>query len=186
MQTFLAGVAGALTVTVLMGATAGLGLRDDGIVFPDGSVQTTAAAADPRRAFYLTNTPSDGSQALGACAPGFHMASLWEIHDVSTLRYATDEEGGTDVRRTGDSGFGPPAAGDFGWVRTGHIENTAATEGLGNCSAWSTTDGSGTIAGLGSPWGNPSAVLAPWDSVVLLCSLPALVWCVEDYPGAGS
>ena len=33
---------------------------------------------DTRRLFYLTQTTHDGSQALTACASGYHMASLWE------------------------------------------------------------------------------------------------------------
>ena len=45
VQTFLAGVVGALTVGVLIAATDPLALRNDGIQFPDGSVQTTAAAS---------------------------------------------------------------------------------------------------------------------------------------------
>ena len=42
VQTFLAGVAGALTVGMLIAAAGPLALHDDGIQFPDGSVQTTA------------------------------------------------------------------------------------------------------------------------------------------------
>lgn len=41
-QTFLAGVAGALTVGVLIAAAGPLTLRNDGIQFPDGSLQTSA------------------------------------------------------------------------------------------------------------------------------------------------
>jgi len=39
--------------------------------------------------FYLTTTTHDGDSALTACGPGFHMASLWEIHDPSDVEYDT-------------------------------------------------------------------------------------------------
>ena len=41
---------------------------------------TDLADKGPRK-FYLTKTEHNGAQALSACAPGYHMASLWEIHD---------------------------------------------------------------------------------------------------------
>ncbi len=55
------------------------------------------------RKFYLTKTYHNGAQALSACATGYHMASMWEIHQPSNLRYDTDL--GFIVA---DSGFGPP------------------------------------------------------------------------------
>ena len=58
---------------------------------------------DPRKSFYLTRVTHNASQALSACAEGYHMASLWEIHDPSNLRYDTELGFTTD-----DSGFGPP------------------------------------------------------------------------------
>jgi hypothetical protein len=56
------------------------------------------------RKFYLTRTTHTGAEALSACAGGYYMASMWEIHDPSNLRYDT-ELGFT----RGDSGFGPPS-----------------------------------------------------------------------------
>jgi hypothetical protein len=53
--------------------------------------------------FYLTKTTHNGGQALTACAAGYHMASIWEIHDPSSLRYST-VYGFTED----DSGLGPP------------------------------------------------------------------------------
>jgi hypothetical protein len=37
--------------------------------------------------FYLTKTKHNGAQALTACAAGYHMPSIWEIHDPSNLKY---------------------------------------------------------------------------------------------------
>src|SRR5262245_4012598 len=62
---------------------------------------------DPRRLYYLTQTTHNGSQALSACATGYHMASFWEIFHFTSLRYNT-ESGVTTL----DSGFGPPAGGE--------------------------------------------------------------------------
>ena len=82
------------------------------------------------RTFYLTKDFHDGSQALTACAPGFHMASLWEIFDPSNLRYDATLGFTRD-----DSGSGPPQ-GSFGWIRTGTGATTSNFAGVGNCNAW--------------------------------------------------
>ena len=77
------------------------------------------AFAGPRE-FYLTKTSFDGAHALTACASGFHMASLWEIFNVSVLEYDTSL-GFTSA----DSGFGPPTV-QNGWIRTGYISLAAS------------------------------------------------------------
>ena len=172
----------------------GLELSDSGITFPDGTVQSTAAARDPRRLFYLTASLHDGAQALGACGTntGFHMASMWEIADVGTLSYDFDNP---NALTRGDSGEGPPTNA-FGWVRTGNFTaHSSFNAGIANCDAWThdvNLPGSGTIARLSSNWTDPAAGgLAlvwgtPWAATTEACSLPQLVWCVEDYPGAAS
>jgi hypothetical protein len=74
------------------------------------------------RKFYLAQGGFTGSQALTACAVGYHMASLWEIFEVSTPRYDTTLGATTD-----DSGFGPPKFSGVdnlqfvgaGYIRTG-------------------------------------------------------------------
>lgn len=193
------GVAGALLLASLAGAAeprtnqammaSGVSLNDMGIEFPDGTMQTTAAGGDTRRAFYLTGDffPFDGDFVLDQCAAGFHMASLWEIHDASGLRYATDAEVGASVHVRDDSGSGPPA-GVLGWIRTGGDSSIAAVEGEGNCFAWTSDgpDGFGTVVQLAPNWGastasgDPSAVIAPWDSDVVPCDNFRRIWCVED------
>src|SRR5436309_14626346 len=58
--------------------------------------------ADGRRRFYLTKESFQGNQAITACASGYHMASRFEILDVSVLQYDTGKGLTTD-----DSGAGP-------------------------------------------------------------------------------
>ena len=71
---------------------------------------------DTRKSYYVTKTSHDGSEALTACAEGYHMASLWEIFDTSNLRY--DTQLGATAQ---DSGLGPPSISGLseGWIRTG-------------------------------------------------------------------
>jgi hypothetical protein len=86
------------------------------------------------RMFYLTQTAVPGDQALTACAVGYHMASLWEIHEPSNLRYNTRLGVTQD-----DSGFGPPT-GMEGWMRTGSVNNVQNQPGLANCNSWTSHD----------------------------------------------
>lgn len=136
------------------------------------------------RLFYLTVTSSEGNGALGACAPGYHMASFWEIHDTSQLRYNAD----LGLTRA-DSGSGP-ASGAPGWVRTGWFSGTSTTPGVGNCAAWTSNDlaHSGTTAALGGlDWSSPAQHGSPWRASTAACGFtgpggiqPPRVWCVED------
>jgi hypothetical protein len=84
---------------------------------------------DTRRSFYITQTTHTGSQALTACAEGYHMASLWEIFDTSNLKYDTVLGLTQD-----DSGFGPPSQ-IGGWIRTGRFASTVGPAGAPNCDA---------------------------------------------------
>lgn len=163
-------------------------IHDFGVVFPDGSVQTTAAAADPRRAFYLTDTLFWGDQVLTACTSGFHTASLFEILDVSNLRYATEV---TSAAYLDDSGAGPPS-GIWGWIRTGSSADVSLNPGQANCNGWTSSSGLeyGTQVGLAIDWSSTSTALGwlgPWLATTDCCgSLPGLcnfgepVWCIAD------
>jgi hypothetical protein len=42
------------------------------------------------RRFCLSRNTANGAQALSACASGFHMASIWELHEPSSLVYDTE------------------------------------------------------------------------------------------------
>jgi hypothetical protein len=129
------------------------------------------------RKFYLTRTEHTGSEALSACAAGYHMASLWEIHDPTYLRYDS-ALGYTKA----DTGSGPPAgAGAHGWVRTGGSDHNGPFPGSGNCLAWTSTAGSGTVVSLSDLWNNPElSKIDPWTPNVGSCSVDERVWCVQD------
>jgi hypothetical protein len=121
---------------------------------------------DPRRAYYVTRTTHTGSQALTACAAGYHMASVFEIFVPAVLRYET-ALGAASF----DSGFGPPSGeAGVGWVRTG--------DPLGpHCDAWTIDEGPGSAAAL-NPSGDPVSPhlqLGTRD-----CASPASVWCIQD------
>jgi hypothetical protein len=134
------------------------------------------------RGFYLTpNNTFQGDDALTACAAGYHMASLWEIYDVSNLAYDTV------LGYTGsDSGEGPPTN-MLGWVRTGyHTADGDATPGIGNCLAWTSNSATdhGTVVMIGYNWTLTGTAISPWQAIdsagLTECSDSWRVWCVED------
>ncbi len=131
-----------------------------------------------RRRFYLSKNLVDGSQALGACAAGFHMASMWEIHDPSNLDYDT-QLGFTN----GDTGQGPPTTHVFdegGWIRTGSNFGQHGLVGGHSCYSWTSTVDLGTVLTLKRDWGTASIGVSPWLAANRLCSESTRVWCVED------
>jgi len=132
---------------------------------------------DPRRSFYLTPDFYDGSQALTACAEGYHMASLWEIFDPSNLKYDT-QLGLSNA----DSGSGPPSFNN-GWIRTGFTATGTSLAGQSNCEAWtsaSSTD-AGTTVALPHVWSLTNVtVVSPWIAEVRNCGSSFHVWCVQD------
>src|SRR5262249_46077726 len=120
----------------------------------------------------------DGSHALQACFFGFHMASLWEIFNLTTLDYGFP---GLDFRQD-DSGFGPPTLVQ-GWIRTGYFSaGNSAVAGLDNCFAWTSNSASnnGPAAQLPTIWSAPSTIISPWQASFVPCSIPRPVWCVEN------
>jgi hypothetical protein len=143
------------------------------------AIYQSASAAPPRK-FYLTKSDTfNGAHALNACAKGYHMASLFEILDVSNLVYDT-----TLGHTTADSGFGPPAISSLstseqGWVRTGGQMQTANFLGLANCSAWDSdfSQDYGTVSYMGLPG---ALVSATWAIDTAQCNLERRVWCIQD------
>ena len=129
--------------------------------------------------YYLTSGDSyDGADAPGACAEGYHMASLWEIWDTSNLRY----EGDLGYQYPdGDCGQGPPTEVQ-GWVRTGSTASTSAQgPGLANCAAYtSTTVISGTVVALPQDWSAPDSTMGVWEAGTARCSSSLRVWCVRS------
>ncbi len=151
-----------------------------------GAGAAAAAAERPQaplvqygeRSFYVTEENFDGSQALAACVEGYHMASLWEMMDVTALSYATDL---AEARVQSDQGMGPPA-GWWGWVRTGNGASAVNAAGQANCMAWtSNTAGDfGSLVRLNASWATPRTAISPWQAQVWGCNLHAPVWCVSD------
>ena len=137
---------------------------------------TAEAGKKKARKFYLSQERVTATQVLTACDEHYHMASIWEILDVSSLRYNT-ELGVTHA----DSGEGPPVGGEesIGWIRTGFFGLNANVPGS-NCVAWTTeqTGVLGTVVSLG--WGTEAQRLSPWSTGVAPCTDQFSVWCVED------
>ena len=125
--------------------------------------------------YYLTIESYDGIEATGACASGYHMASLWEIVDVSNLVYDTSRGLTWD-----DTGEGPPVA-YSGWIRTGHGSSVSGAPGEVNCQTWTSDsqDDYGTDAWLPSDW-TTGTDIGPWKVGKIQCSFSARVWCVQS------
>lgn len=130
------------------------------------------------RKFYLTKTTFTGSQALTACAKGYHMASLWEIFDTSNFTYNT----GLGLTQA-DSGSGPPGN-VAGWIRTGGLSESQSFPGFNNCNAWTTESDTafGTIVFLDLLWGIQQRItnINPWETENAFCNVPQSVWCVQN------
>jgi hypothetical protein len=141
-----------------------------------GDVGSAATGAGIRH-FYLTSLSYYSNTALNACASGYHMASLWEILNVSDLTYDYDQP---SARVHDDSGFGPPS-GRNGWVRTGYISDYSNTPGTANCQNWSNTGGSlyGTKVMLSTTWEAAPGHISAWDASVDFCSFVGPVWCAK-------
>ena len=171
---------GRLLPIALIGAllVAGLALASGGRVDAEGGAVATMPATGGRY-FYLTAADYDTDEALTACGPGYHMASLWEILDVSNLAYDRDHP---DAYVQDDSGEGPPS-GWNGWIRTGRNSSSSATAGVGNCLTWTSTDSGdrGTAVRLITAWETPPGGIGTWDAGAYACSLAGPVWCVGDF-----
>ena len=144
----------------------------------------TALAYAPRgtgRHFYLTNASYPCNQVLTACGSGYHMASLWEILDVSNLIYDYDHPA---AHRKDDSGQGPPSFW-HGWVRTGWSSNATATVGTGNCNNWTSvsTSDHGVAVRLSRTWETAPGDIFVWDANDFTCNYAGPVWCVADVEG---
>jgi hypothetical protein len=137
-----------------------------------------AASSAGKRLFYLRSAWVAGNFATTQCNSGFHMASIWEILDVSNLSY--DHTNPTAITRA-DAGVGPPA-GSVGWVRTGNASSGTNIAGTGNCNNW--TSGSvlyyGTAARLGTSWNTPPGQVALWGFETFECDTGVPTWCVQD------
>jgi len=141
----------------------------------DALVAAVTDACAPRQ-YYLTNTAYPTSEVHTACATGFHFAALYEIVDVSNLRYARYHP---DAYFQNDSGLGPPTD-SWGWIRTGFSISSATQPGAGNCDLWTSTsfEDGGTIVRLQASFYPPEDI--GWGGAWANCSVSLRVWCIED------
>ncbi len=152
-------------------------INDVGVTLSEDIV--TLAATDSKKSFYLTSTNYYGNQPKTACSAGYHMASLWEIYDVSNLAYAYDHPA---AYTKGDSSFGPPSSW-YGWIRTGFNSHSATnTAGFANCNAWSSSESGdyGSVIRLASEWVTSPGEIGTWDAWTWNCNGSAPVWCIQD------
>ena len=138
-------------------------------------------AAWVARSFYLSKAGVPGGSAASACSVGFHMASIYEVLNVSALRYNT-----ALGLETGDSGQGPPGL-SLGWAKTGLVGDALHT-----CNGW-TSSAPGLYQGfairLNALAGIPAPAfgLQPWEFLGFgdkynsaSCDTRHSVWCVQD------
>ncbi|SRR6266851_4120485 len=141
-----------------------------------GNAAAPAKSTAPARGYYLTTSTFDGSHALAACTTGYHMASVWEVHEPSNLRYDTNLGSNLD-----DSGLGPPS-GSPGWIRTGFVYSVSDNTGAVNCGVWSSNSAfdNGTQVYLGQDYLNSGPASTPWLGGTASCNFLNRVWCVQD------
>jgi hypothetical protein len=141
------------------------------------AITTTAVGGGDRHA-YLTNAGYYTNSMLNACASGYHMASLWEILDVSNLTYDYTHP---DAKRQSDSGYGPPGAW-YGFVRTGMPTSGSATAGTGNCLNWTSVSASdyGVAVILPQGWETAPGEISAWNVTAFPCNTNGPVWCVGN------
>ncbi len=181
-QGFTTGLLLLLAAAVLLVAPGNTALGT-GVAAPGSATAPGSAAAVPHLAgekprFYITNFSVQGDGPGAACAPGYHMASLWEIFDPSERTYAADL---ADAKTRTDQGSGP-VAGWWGWVRTGVDASVANQAGQANCSAWTsnTTGQYGSIVRLSDNWTAGASAISPWEAQAWSCVGTAPVWCASD------
>ena len=145
-----------------------------------GSPEAAAAAVTggSGRHFYLTQTNYACNQVLTACGSGYHMASLWEILDVSNMIYDYDHPA---AHRKDDSGQGPPSYW-HGWVRTGWASDGTATVGTGNCRNWTSVSPNdhGVSVRLSKTWVTAPGEIFTWHANDFTCNYTGPVWCVRN------
>jgi hypothetical protein len=150
-----------------------------------GTLQATINDGVPARAkmYYLTVTSFTGGDAITACDPRFHMASISEIQDPSSLQYATRSTPAYEAPpSTVESSHKPN---HMGWIRTGKVPFWGYSD---NCDFWmSSSDRQrGTTmerySSRGSVRPEPSATdpITSWHKTLTSCALPKHVWCIED------
>ena len=132
--------------------------------------------------YYLTVASFTGGDAIRACDPRFHMASISEIQDPSNLQYASRSTPLYDAPAY-DQGFGSPSD-QMGWVRTGSFPPVGFTDNRDLCQS-SSDQQNGITMSRRTLWDLPYSELhssqpRSWYTALAPCSQPEPVWCVED------
>jgi hypothetical protein len=127
------------------------------------------------RMYYATTSGVQGSAALTACATGYHMAALFEMHQPANLQY------NSALGSTSGDGGGPPT-GLSAWIRTGFSTFSTNTPGVGSCGGWTSNSNSdfGSRVSLLVDWTSSPTNIAPWSADTQTCDLPNSVWCLEN------
>jgi hypothetical protein len=130
------------------------------------------------RHVYLTEPYYYPDEALTACGPGYHMASLWEIADTSNWVYDYDHPA---AHVQDDSGYGPPSHW-YGWIRTGYWSSGDPITGTGNCQNWTSRSSGdmGTLVRLSRWWEAGPGEILTWFAYPCPCNEVGPVWCVAD------
>lgn len=136
----------------------------------------THVVADSSKKFYLDRFGYNGATALTACAPGYHVASLWEFRDLGKLNYTTVPP--FSVTTPVDIGplTGQPPVNSSGWIRTGFPSSTSVVPGIGNCDLWTSNSAAGNGTTLWINDGYPPVA----EAKIRECDLTTPVWCIED------
>ena len=152
------------------------------------TLQATVNDGVPARAkmYYLTVNGFTGGDAIKACDPRFHMASISEIQDPSNLQYASRSTPAYDAPAY-DQGWGTPSN-HMGWVRSGVYSQSGFAYACdvylaGSDLAKDTTMTLYTFwfdARSSIPTSQPDHVWWQWHAAHHPCSQPEPVWCVED------
>jgi hypothetical protein len=131
------------------------------------------------RHIYLTNANYATNHTLTACAVGYHMASLWEMLDISNMIYDNSHPA---AYNKADSGYGAPSNW-YGWVRTGFSSSNSITTGSGNCNTWTSisTGDYGVSVRLSNTWEAAPGDIVTWDATSFTCNYTGPVWCVGDF-----
>jgi hypothetical protein len=137
------------------------------------SVQTQlgAGVTVKTRKFYLTKDFFDGSTSESACATGYHMAGLYEIHDPSSFQYDTT------LGESG-AGSGPPST-LASWIGSDNVGEDNIP-GERDCAGFNDSGDYGTVAYLASNWTSDGKAISPWQAETRTCDTKLRVWCVQD------
>jgi len=120
-----------------------------------------------RRRYYLTTTQVSAPSAPGACANGYHFASLLELQTPGVLEYDA-----TLGEVLPDSGSSHTLF--LGWVRSGENASTSR-----NCSDWTDAGVVQTGTALSHDGSNPE-VDGFGNLIEFGCVGPARTWCIQD------